>query len=513
MNISPPKTNRFLLWSKIRLPIGLIKTPAVIIVLVGLIGGYQVSGTAVTLRVNEEQYVLHTHRLAVASILLEIGWALKPGDLIWPGVESTLKPGQTIEITLARPVVVDLGDILGDINHSQPHLIYTHQEIPFDIYGELGFKLAAEDDVYVDGRLWEHKRPLPFQLPLPSPWAVSLKTRLEALRSEPVQLFLNKSLPVHLVDGAQEKTFFSTQQTVGEVLVARNIPLYLGDIISPDLNTPLTSDMIITIERSVPVSIQVDGVSIKTRTRHTTISEVLAQEGVALIGQDHTIPAETVNIASNINIEVVRVVEALEIEKETTDYETIWIPDETLELDIQQIQQAGDQGVTKTRTRVRYENAKEVFRIEEDTWLEQVTTDKVIAYGTKVLVRTLQTPAGDIEYWRKIRMLATSYSAATSGKSKDHPAYGITRTGIQAGYGIVAVDPSVITLNTDLYVPDYGPAIAGDTGGAILGKHIDLGFDQDAPPLWYKWVDVYLLTPAPPWHEIRYVLPQWPQER
>jgi 3D (Asp-Asp-Asp) domain-containing protein len=71
----------------------------------------------------------------------------------------------------------------------------------------------------------------------------------------------------------------------------------------------------------------------------------------------------------------------------------------------------------------------------------------------------------------------------------------------------------VIDLRSQVYVPGYGQAIAGDTGGSILGKHIDLGFDEDRPPLWYRWVDVYLLTPAPPWYEIRYVLPQWPQER
>ncbi len=61
----------------------------------------------------------------------------------------------------------------------------------------------------------------------------------------------------------------------------------------------------------------------------------------------------------------------------------------------------------------------------------------------------------------------------------------------------------------------YGlPAEPRPTGLCILGKRIDLGFDEDKPfPSWYSWTDVYLLTPAPPWTEIRYVLPQWPQER
>jgi 3D (Asp-Asp-Asp) domain-containing protein len=149
----------------------------------------------------------------------------------------------------------------------------------------------------------------------------------------------------------------------------------------------------------------------------------------------------------------------------------------------------------------------------EDKWLDQEAQNRIVAYGTQITIRTLDTPDGPIEYWRKINVLTTGYSAATSGKDDDHPRYGITRSGLPAGRGVVAVDPKVIPLMTNLYVPGYGKAVAGDTGGRVLGKHLDLGFDEneEIPPT-YGWRDVYILTPVPPADQIRYVLPQWPQQ-
>lgn len=49
-----------------------------------------------------------------------------------------------------------------------------------------------------------------------------------------------------------------------------------------------------------------------------------------------------------------------------------------------------------------------------------------------------------------------------------------TRTGRRAAFGVVAVDPRVIPLNTLVFVEGYGLALACDTGGAIKGNKIDV---------------------------------------
>jgi 3D (Asp-Asp-Asp) domain-containing protein len=75
-----------------------------------------------------------------------------------------------------------------------------------------------------------------------------------------------------------------------------------------------------------------------------------------------------------------------------------------------------------------------------------------------------------------LTMSATAYdpSPATIGPG----ATGRTRTGRIAEYGVVAVDPRVIPLNTIVYVEGYGFALACDTGGAIKGNRIDLCYDS-----------------------------------
>ncbi len=88
-----------------------------------------------------------------------------------------------------------------------------------------------------------------------------------------------------------------------------------------------------------------------------------------------------------------------------------------------------------------------------------------------------------------IEMLATAYTAYCAGCD------GMTAIGRRAGYGIVAVDPRVIPLGTRLYIPGYGFAVAGDTGGAIVGRRIDLGFNsqRDAVLFGRRAIEVYPL--------------------
>ncbi|MCB0191736.1 MAG: DUF348 domain-containing protein [Anaerolineae bacterium] len=464
-----------------------------------------------TLIINDQPYTIRTHQRSVGDVLEKFGINLAPEDRVEPALDSPLTSNQTITIQLARPVTVEAD--------GQTHQLLTHHQNLRTIFADLGLDLNSRDEILVNGETVSLGNTLPQSQP---PTNFEATNRLFAAitprgtaltaRPERAKIIVHRAVPITLNEGEGRQTFRTTKLTVGEALFEQGHTVYLGDDVTPPLDTPLRPNMTIAIDRATPIVIFADGRNLKTRTQGRTVSEILALENIPLVGQDYTRPALDHEVLPNDVIEIVRVYESLEIEAEYIPFETEWIADDAMELDQQKIRQAGNIGVIKSRTRVRYENNQEVAREFEDEWLDQTANTRVIAYGTQVVVRTLDTPDGTIEYWRKIPMLATGYSAATSGKALDHPNYGITRTGMEAGYGIVAVDPKVVSLRSNVYVPDYGVAVAGDTGGSILGKHIDLGFDDDKPlPFIYEWRDVYVLTPVPNSANIRYVLPQWPQ--
>jgi uncharacterized protein YabE (DUF348 family) len=482
-------------------------------VLVAVLGfGYILTGRPVMVNINGQAYPIRTHRPTVDAVIQSLGLTLQPQDRLYPPPGGQLGPGQTLTINLARPLFIEAD------GHTRSWL--THQSTIAGVLTEAGLTLNPRDKILVNGVEARHNAPLPLVQPaLPAFTGLAnllafSRTPLGAVsaRPEPVQLTVRRAIPLTLVDDRVSSAFFTTQSTIGQALQEQGVTVYQGDQVTPGLDTPLAPGMRVYIKRATPITINADGRQVNLRTLHPTVGPALTEAGVALMGQDFSQPAADTPLKANMQIKVVRVHEAFEIEQEFIPFETNWIPDESMELDQREERQPGITGVIKTRTRIRYEDGQEVERRLEDKWLDQAPSDRVVAYGANVMVRTLQTPDGPIEYWRKISMLLTPYTAASSGKSRDDPLYGITRTGVRVSYGMAAVDPKVISLGTQLYVPGYGRAVAADTGGLIVGKHIDLAFDEGQPiPDLYNWGDVYILTPVPPANRIRYVLPQWPQ--
>jgi 3D (Asp-Asp-Asp) domain-containing protein len=265
--------------------------------------------------------------------------------------------------------------------------------------------------------------------------------------------------------------------------------------------------MEIEIMRSQATQVIVDDQVLDVRVRGQKVSQALSQSGITLHGMDYAVPSVDQPIPLNRLIRVVRVSVQVQIEQEPLPFFTLFQPLPEFEIDNQQLLQAGAFGVLANRIRIRHEDGEPVSTVTEGEWVAREPEPEILGYGTGIVIRTVNTADGNLEYWRAVEMWATSYSPANAGIPEDHPWYGITASGKPLRKGLVAIDRSLIPFGTMMYVPGYGFAEAADTGGGVKGRWIDLGYlDPEYVP-WHSWVTVYFLTPVPPAENIVWIFP------
>jgi uncharacterized protein YabE (DUF348 family) len=466
----------------------------------GMILGYVSTQREVSLVINDQPFTVRTHQTTVGALLDELGIPIAAEDIVMVSLDTPLADAGRIEIRKAVPVALKADGRRLDLR--------THARTVTDFLREAGITVSRHDHILVDDEVVDP------QAPLASGAGIDSAVRNPALlwQQRPLEVEILRAVPITVHDGDVPVTVQTTAPTVGQALLDEGIVLYLGDGVTPTLGEQISAGVEVYIQRSKPLVILADGRRIKTRSHGDTVAEVLKQEAIELVDKDYTIPDAEAEVYDNMTVQVIRVQEQVVLEEEPIPFETVWQPDQELELDHQRLDQQGAAGVKRRLVRVVYENSVEAERVTEDEWVETEPTTEVISYGAKIVIREIRTSEGTKTYWRKFRALATAYSASTAGTPADAPWYGRTYMGLQARTGIIAVDRDVIPLGTWMFVPGYGVGLAGDLG--VSGRHIDLCFDEDELPRgYYRWVDVYLLTPVPPQDKIRWILPSYPRER
>jgi 3D (Asp-Asp-Asp) domain-containing protein len=241
---------------------------------------------------------------------------------------------------------------------------------------------------------------------------------------------------------------------------------------------------------------------VQTRSAAATVGQALTDAGIPLVGLDYAVPSAGSPLPADGQIRVVRVVENVVLVQKTLPYSSRSEFTAELELDQQDILQAGEPGLAVSRVRVRSEDGTETARTTEGETVVRPAQDRVLGYGTKIVIRTEVVDGATITYWRKLNVYVTAYSPCASGGAPGQ-CYTGTSSGLPAGKGVIAMVYSWYLLfgGQNLYVPGYGTGVVGDTGGgAPAGNHywIDLGYSDGDPAIWSwgRWVTVYFLVPA-----------------
>ena len=304
-----------------------------------------------------------------------------------------------------------------------------------------------------------------------------------------IKLYNNISKDVKVIDNGKPIVVKTMGTSVEQALERLGITIRPADYISMPLGASLDNDSmnVIHIKRAVPVSIMIDGQLREVWSYKDTVEEVIGENGIILNPLDrYEGLTATSQVTADMVIRVVRVSEEITAEKVDIPYTVVEKPNNTMNDGETKTIVNGENGIREKYYKITYEDGKPVDRLFVNEDVVKAPVDQVVEFGT---VMNFRNSRGElVRYSNVIEMRATAYTSSfeDTGKNPDHPAFGITYTGMKAREGVIAVDPKVIPLGTKLYIeipgsaPDYGFAIAGDIGSAIKGKNIDLYFDTPA---------------------------------
>jgi uncharacterized protein YabE (DUF348 family)/3D (Asp-Asp-Asp) domain-containing protein len=285
-----------------------------------------------------------------------------------------------------------------------------------------------------------------------------------------------------VVDGRASRVKTQDKDVAGVLRQAR-ITLSKGDVLTPREDTEVTSGMSVVVRHAIPVTVVVGGRENHLRVIGGTVADALVAAGVDPAANTGVTPALDTPLKAGLTINASDCFARVNSAKEAIPFKVIEREVKSLPRGERRVVEAGSQGAVLQVYRTLVVGGVECSATLSARKVIAPAVDRVVAVGvgkpadahqlqvagySPKLERAVALKSG-----RRLRVVATAYSG-------DEPGAGgySTATGRRAERGVIAVDPRVIPLNSHVYVPGYGYAVAGDTGGLIKGNHIDLCFSS-----------------------------------
>jgi uncharacterized protein YabE (DUF348 family)/3D (Asp-Asp-Asp) domain-containing protein len=392
-------------------------------------------------------------------------------------------------------------------------VIRTHATSVRELLDEANIALEDRDSILRDGLLvpvtasLERQRPLSGgseALVATSPdvgglGAPATDRGREALEtSGPVEIEVRRAVPITVTDGDREFVSTTSRPTVAQALREAGVHVGPGDRVSPAMDDRVVADARIEVQRASAVVLALPHEHRVLYTFAPTVGDILSEAGVTL-GPDAFVdpPADTA-VANGLSVRVVELSSAADYERVPVPSGLVYREDPSLAAGTTRTVEGHD-GFLVRRYVIEYVNGEEAGRTFAEEYYDPEPQDAVVYYPPKRTAPPASParPPSESGTARPggttMTVWATWYNPASSGRSPSDPAYGRTATGVQVTYGIVAVDPTVIPLGTRMYIPGYGEAVAADTGGAVKGYIIDLGYPDGVEVDWQsRWVEIII---------------------
>lgn len=304
-----------------------------------------------------------------------------------------------------------------------------------------------------------------------------------------------------VADGMAKSTVVYEGQTIADALKACGVTVDANDKLTAPATKQVSADMVIEVTRQHAVKFTADGETKDLLVEDTTVSALLAEQGIKLGKDDVVTPELTTKITADTDVTVQRVkYEEVTAEEAIPFTETV-TNDSSLPRGVTRVDVQGQDGVQEvTRRNKIVDGVVTESTVLSSTVLKEAV-NQVSRVGTKDPNGYATIESDGTVYDQNGNQV--NYTKLLTGKCSAYTGGGITATGAPAAFGRVAVNPNVIPYGTKLFIcsPDgkvvYGYAVASDTGGACMRNTIiaDLYYDtlSECYQIGVRNMNVYIL--------------------
>ena len=331
-------------------------------------------------------------------------------------------------------------------------------------------------------------------------------------------VYQNRLLTVELSIDGVERTVYYKEMTVQELLDKEEVSLVLNPFISEEADTLIEDDMKIIVNNPNKYTVKFKDTFTNVYSFSQNIGDIIGEAGFILDEHDFTRPMNYEEITDGM-IEFFKVGRVVETIQSEVPYQTSKRENKNLEKGTSKVAQVGENGLKEETYEVLIINGVRIEKSLLDEKFVKAPINEIIENGSKPKV--VASRSGSSGKSKTIKEIpgtgtvgsngvlsdGTSYSKVISMKStaydnspEQNGGYTKTAMGTPLRRGVIAVDPSVIPLGTRVYVesldgsPDYGYAVAEDTGSSIKGNKIDVCVGSGSTRSYgIKNVKVYIL--------------------
>jgi uncharacterized protein YabE (DUF348 family) len=208
----------------------------------------------------------------------------------------------------------------------------------------------------------------------------------EKLVASDYQVNIYRARPVTVIDGATRLKVVTPYQTAEQIISDVGVALYPEDKTTLTRSANILKDgagLELTIDRAIPLTLDLYGAKTEIRTQATTVAEMLSEKKVKLASDDRAAPASSTPITQGMEVQVWREGIQTVSAEQPVAFGTEQIKDADRTVGYKAVQTPGVEGKRTVTYQVEIRNGQEVSRTEIASIVTVQPQNQVEVVGSK----------------------------------------------------------------------------------------------------------------------------------